>query len=66
MSRDLLVITAPKETTSESPAPSHRSAERSIERPSASALVEDLLAGVKREWATARPHAESLWQLAGE
>lgn len=65
MSRDLLVITTPKETAPESPAPS-RSAERSSERPSSSALVEDLLAGVKREWAVARPHAESLWQLAGE
>ncbi len=35
-------------------------------RPTASSLVSDLLAGLKREWKDARPESESLWQLAGE
>jgi hypothetical protein len=62
MSRDLLATRIPKEHTPASPAPiGHPS-----NRPSASALVEDLLASVKREWSVSKPHAESLWQLAGE
>lgn len=62
MSRDLLVINAPEETAPASPVPSDQARERSR----ASALVDELLASVQREWAGSRPHTESLWQLAGE
>lgn len=57
MSRDLLT-TATRDTTAESPA--------THDRPSARELVKDLLSRVEREWSASRPHAETLWQLAGE
>jgi hypothetical protein len=62
MSRDLLVNNASEETATTSP--SHR--DRVSGRPRAAALVEKLLADVQRDWTMARPHTESLWQLAGE
>ncbi len=59
MSRDLLVI-----NNQEAAPASHSTSDRP--RASASALVEELLARVQREWSEARPQTESLWQLAGE